>query len=107
MEISTNAELTIVRRAYQATDVKVATRLLTDLAKRLQDEYPSAASSVREGLEETPVVDVQRAREPGGGRQALGLLEKGNQSLGFAGGINSTKLTDGHACGALVRRFRG
>src|SRR5438105_12714202 len=40
-------------------------------------------------------------------REALGLLEKGNQSLGFAGGINSTKLTDGHACGALVRRFRG
>src|SRR5438874_1552710 len=35
-------------------------------------------------------------------REALGLLEKGNQSLGFAGGINSTKLTDGHACGALV-----
>src|SRR5687768_4612840 len=43
----------IVRRAYHATDVKTATRLLTDLAKRLDDEYPSAAGSVREGLEET------------------------------------------------------
>jgi len=39
----------IVRRAYHATDVKPATRLLTDLAKRLEDEYPSAAGSVREG----------------------------------------------------------
>ena len=46
----------VVRRAYQATDLKVATRLLTDLAKRLADEYPSAAGSVREGLEETLTV---------------------------------------------------
>ena len=46
----------IVRRAYQASDVKTATRLLTDLAKRLGDEYPSAAGSVREGLDETLTV---------------------------------------------------
>lgn len=46
----------IVRRAYQATDVKTATRLLSDLAKRLDDEYPSAAGSVREGLDETLTV---------------------------------------------------
>lgn len=46
----------VVRRAYQATDLKVATRLLTDLATRLDDEYPSAAGSVREGLEETLTV---------------------------------------------------
>ena len=46
----------VVRRAYQATDSKVATRLLTDLAKRLDHEYPSAAGSVREGLEETLTV---------------------------------------------------
>jgi hypothetical protein len=46
----------IVRRAYHATDAKTATRLLTDLAKRLEDEYPSAAGSVREGLEETLTV---------------------------------------------------
>jgi putative transposase len=46
----------VVRRAYQATDLTVATRLLTDLAKRLDDEYPSAAGSVREGLEETLTV---------------------------------------------------
>ena len=46
----------IVRRAYLATDVKTATRLLTDLAGRLDDEYPSAAGSVREGLDETLTV---------------------------------------------------
>ena len=46
----------VVRRAYQVIDLKVATRLLTDLAKRLDDEYPSAAGSVREGLGETLTV---------------------------------------------------
>lgn len=46
----------IVRRAYLATEVKTATRLLTNLAKRLEDEYPSAAGSVREGLDETLTV---------------------------------------------------
>lgn len=46
----------IVHRAYQATDVKTATRLLSDLATRLEDAYPSAAGSVREGLDETLTV---------------------------------------------------
>jgi putative transposase len=46
----------ILRRAYQATDVKTATRLLHDLARRLEKEHPSAAESVREGLEETLTV---------------------------------------------------
>ena len=45
-----------MRRAYLATEVKTATRLLTDLAKRLEDESPSAAGSVREGLDETLTV---------------------------------------------------
>ena len=36
--------------------MKTATRLLTDLAKRLDDDYPSAAGSVREGLDETLTV---------------------------------------------------
>ena len=45
-----------MRRAYLATDVKTATRLLTALATRLDEEYPSAAGSVREGLEETLTV---------------------------------------------------
>jgi putative transposase len=46
----------IVRRAYQHVEVKAATRLLTDLARRLEVEYPSAAESVREGLDETLTV---------------------------------------------------
>ena len=46
----------IVRRAYLATDVKTAMGLLTNLAKRLDDDYPSAAGSVREGLDETLTV---------------------------------------------------
>ena len=46
----------IVRRAYQSAEVSTATRLLQDLARRLETESPSAAESVREGLEETLTV---------------------------------------------------
>ncbi len=46
----------ILRRAYQATEAKTAQRLLLDLARRLEAEYPSAAASVREGLDETLTV---------------------------------------------------
>ena len=46
----------ILRRAYQAADPKLAQRLLVDLARRLEAEYPSAAESVREGLDETLTV---------------------------------------------------
>ena len=46
----------ILRRAYQASDMKTAQRLLLDLARRLETEYPSAAESVREGLDETLTV---------------------------------------------------
>jgi putative transposase len=46
----------ILRRAYQSGDVKTAQRLLLDLARRLETEYPSAAESVREGLDETLTV---------------------------------------------------
>jgi transposase-like protein len=46
----------ILRRAYQSADVKTAQRLLGDLAKRLEMEHPSAAESVREGLDETLTV---------------------------------------------------
>ena len=58
--------------------MKTAQRLLLDLARRLETEYPSAAESVREGLDETLTVltlklsttapplarDHQRRREP-------------------------------------------
>jgi putative transposase len=46
----------ILRRAYQATEAKTAQRLLLDLARRLETEYPSAAERVREGLDETLTV---------------------------------------------------
>jgi transposase-like protein len=46
----------ILRRAYRATELKTAQRLLLDLARRLEAEYPSAAASVREGLDETLTV---------------------------------------------------
>ena len=45
----------ILRRAYRS-DGPTARRLLQDLARRLDSEYPSAAESVREGLEETLTV---------------------------------------------------
>ena len=46
----------ILRRAYQTADPTLAQRLLLDLARRLEAEYPSAAESVREGLDETLTV---------------------------------------------------
>ena len=46
----------ILRRAYTSADPAKAQRLLTDLARRLDDEFPSAAESVREGLDETLTV---------------------------------------------------
>jgi putative transposase len=46
----------ILHRAYGSDDVTKATRLLQDLARRLESDYPSAAESVREGLDETLTV---------------------------------------------------
>jgi len=46
----------IVARAYKQGEVATARRLLQDLARRLEDRYPSAAASVREGLDETLTV---------------------------------------------------
>jgi transposase-like protein len=43
----------ILRRAYRSGDVATARRLLLDLARRHEIDHPSAAESVREGLEET------------------------------------------------------
>jgi putative transposase len=46
----------ILQRAYRSADVATARRLLTDLARRLETDHPSAAESVREGLDETLTV---------------------------------------------------
>jgi hypothetical protein len=45
----------ITRRAYRSA-LPTARRLLQDLTRRLEDEYPSAGESVDEGLEETLTV---------------------------------------------------
>ena len=46
----------MLHRAYRSADVATARRLLTDLARRLATDHPSAAESVREGLDETLTV---------------------------------------------------
>src|SRR5438093_3847284 len=46
----------ILRRAYANEDPAKARRLLENLARRLEDEFPSAAERVREGLDETLTV---------------------------------------------------
>jgi len=45
-----------LQRAYRNTDVAPARRLLLDLVRRLETDHPSAAESVREGLDETLTV---------------------------------------------------
>jgi transposase-like protein len=50
----------ILQRAYRQDDVATAKRLLQDLARRLDGEYPSAAASVREG----PGGDADQHRAP-------------------------------------------
>ena len=46
----------VLTRAYTNSHVKTAKRLLQDLARRLDTDYPSAATNVREGLDETLTV---------------------------------------------------
>jgi putative transposase len=46
----------ILHRAHRSADIAAARRLLTDLARRLDTDHPSAAESVREGLDETLTV---------------------------------------------------
>ena len=84
----------ILRRAYQATDVKKAQRLLLDLARRLEDEYPSAAESVREGLDETLTV------------QGLGLSARLQRSLTTTNAAESLISRTRHVK-RNVKRWRG
>jgi len=84
----------ILRRAYQATDVKKAQHLLLDLARRLEDEYPSAAESVREGFEETLTV------------QGLGLSERLQRSLTTTNAAESLISRTRHVK-RNVKRWRG
>jgi transposase-like protein len=45
-----------LRQAYNSTKFETAKKQLENLARRLDDEHPSAAASIREGLSETLTV---------------------------------------------------
>ena len=47
---------TAMNQAYATRDAKRARRLLDNLARRLEDQHPGAAASLREGLDETLTV---------------------------------------------------
>ena len=47
---------TAIREAYKCTKVETAKRLLNNLLRSLQKNHPSAAASLREGLDETLTV---------------------------------------------------
>jgi transposase-like protein len=84
----------IVARAYKQTDVAIARRLLQDVARRLEDRYPSAAASVREGLEETLTI------------LPLGLSDRLRQSLATTNAIESLISRSRHVK-RNVKRWRG
>ena len=67
----------VLTRAYTNSHVKTAKRLLQDLARRLDTDYPSAATSVREGLDETLTV------------LGVGLSERLQRSLATTNAIES------------------
>lgn len=84
----------IVARAYKQTGVATARRSLQDLARRLEDRYPSAAASVREGLDETLTVIT------------LGLSDRLRQSLATTNAIESLISRTRHVK-RNVKRWRG
>ena len=84
----------ILNRAYKSADVAIARRLLQDLARRLEDQHPSAAESVREGLEETLTV------------LSLGLSERLRLSLATTNAIESLLSRTRHVK-RNVKRWRG
>ena len=92
----------ILTRAYTNRDVKAARRLLQDLARRLlQDlarrldaDHPSAAASVREGLDETLTVI------------GLGLSERLQRSLATTNAAESLLSRTRHVK-RNVKRWRG
>jgi putative transposase len=84
----------IVTRAYKHAEVTTARRLLQDLARRLDDRYPSAAASVREGLDETLTVI------------ALVLSDRLRQSLATTNAIESLISRTRHVK-RNVKRWRG
>ena len=84
----------ILTRAYTNATVKMAKRLLQDLARRLDTDHPSAAASVREGLDETLTV------------LGLGLSERLQRSLATTNAIESLLSRTRHVK-HNVKRWRG
>jgi len=84
----------VVARAYKQLDVAIARRLLQDLARRLEDRYPSAAASVREGLDETLTL------------LTFGLSDRLRQSLATTNAIESLISRTRHVK-RNVKRWRG
>jgi putative transposase len=84
----------IVARAYKQGEVTPARRLLQDLARRLEDRYPSAAASVREGLDETLTV------------LSLGLSDRLRQSVATTNAIESL-ISRTRQVKRNVKRWRG
>ena len=84
----------ILTRAYTNRDVKAARRLLQDLARRLDADHPSAAASVREGLDETLTVI------------GLGLSERLQRSLATTNAAESLLSRTRHVK-RNVKRWRG
>ena len=85
---------TILNRAYTSADVTTARRLLVDLARRLEDQHPSAAESVREGLDETLTV------------LTLGISDRLRYSLATTNAIESLMSRIRHVK-RNVKRWRG
>ena len=84
----------VLTRAYTNSHVKTAKRLLQDLARRLDTDYPSAATSVREGLDETLTV------------LGVGLSERLQRSLATTNAIESLLSRTRHVQ-RHVKRWRG
>jgi len=84
----------IMTRAYRHSDAATARRLLHDLVRRLEDRYPSAAASLREGLDETLTV------------LTLGVSDRLRQSLASTNAIESLISRTRHVK-RNVKRWRG
>jgi len=84
----------ILRRAYRSDHVATAHRLLQDLVRRLDDVSPSAAESLREGLDETLTVI------------GLGLSDRLRRSLATTNAAESLISRTRHVK-RNVKRWRG
>jgi len=84
----------ILRRAYRGDQVATAHRLLQDLVRRLDDVSPSAAESLREGLDETLTVI------------GLGLSDRLRRSLATTNAAESLISRTRHVK-RNVKRWRG